>query len=196
MATGWRAALVVVVALVAGAIGATGAYAFHWHVIQPSDAELLATAPDLTLPGFVVDWGPGVSGKWAPSLDRGYVRMGVSSDGDVALETIAADLQETGWAVHTLEKGKVIDDLYADKGAVRLAVTRRVDQSGPTNPAIKRKDRTIVEFMVDRGDQSPSLTTTVRLGALLAASVGGALTVWLPRRLTASRAPTSALTWF
>lgn len=184
MAAGWRAALVVLVALVAGAVGATGAYAFHWHVIQPSDAEILATAPELTPPGFVVDWGPDVSGKWAPSLDRGYVRMGVSSDDQVTIETIAADLLERGWATDRLDPGEHLDFLDATKDDLWLHVTRTTGQGGVGGQVAKRENGTSAEFTLQRGTQSPSLTTTVRLGALLAAGAGSVITVWLTRRRT------------
>lgn len=181
-AAGWRAVLVVLVALVAGAIGASGAYAFHWQVIQPSDTELLAVAPELTPPGFVVDWGPDVSGKWAPSLDRGYVEMDVSSDDLVTIETIAADLVGAGWVTHPVSTGNHIDQLSATKDGLWLNVSRSTGRGGIGSKPTKSEEGTSVEFTVERDTQTPSLTTTVWLGTLLAAGLGGAISIWLTRR--------------
>ena len=53
---------------------------------------------------------------------------------------------------------------------------------GIGSKATKDEVGTSVEFTVERDTPTPSLTTTVWLGTLLAAGLGGAISNWLTRR--------------
>lgn len=179
-----RAALVVVGALVAGVVGAIGATVLHWHVIEPSDAELLSATVEPTPPGFAVDWGPTVSGKWAPSFDRGHVRLGMSSDDDVTIDAVRDDLVATGWESNEPERGRTIDTLFASKDGLLLVVNRFVNQNEDAAEAAMDESATKIEMTLQRGSPTPSLALTIAIGTTLAFGAGVAITLRLTRRRT------------
>lgn len=179
-----RAALVAMIALVAGVAGAAGGFAFHWYVIEPSDAEIIATTLELAPAGFVVNWGPSVSGAWAPELDRGYASMGTSSDTDVAVETVVDDLVAKGWTPLSLERGEGIDIADAGKGRLWVSARRTTGPDSALGQVAENDTKTTVEYMVGRKPNSRTLAPTVALGTTLTIAASVALTLRLTRRRT------------
>lgn len=172
------------VALVAGIAGAIGAAAFHWHVIQPTDAEMKSAISEAVPAGFVVDWGPGVSGKWGLEFDRGQARMGVSSDDKVSIETVAADLEGRGWDTTIQKDTKVIHSLTGLKDHQWLNVTVQYNRASITGPVDEDEHGTLGELALRRGSPVPSAGATIALGMTLAIAASVALTLRLTRRRT------------
>lgn len=181
METVRRAMLVALIALVAGVAGAIGAATFHWYVIQPSDGELKSSISESVPTGFVVDWGPGM---WGSSFERGYPRMGVSSDDKVSIETVAADLQERGWTTYVDKDERAFSSLTAYKDHLWLDVTVWYNRASITGPVDEDEHGTRVELALVRGAQTPSEGAIVTLGFTLAIAASVTLTLRLTRRRT------------
>lgn len=177
-----RAALVAMIALVAGVAGAVGGFAFHWYVIEPSDEEIIATTLGLAPAGFVVDWGPTVSGAWAPALERGYARMGASSDTDVAVETVVDDLVAKGWTPLGIERGEGIDIADAGKDRLGVSVRRTTGQDSALGQVAENDTKTVLVYTVGRKSNSRTLAPTVVLGTMLTIAASVVLTLRLTRR--------------
>lgn len=165
-----RAAICVLLAVLLGAVGATAAYAFHWYVVQPSDDELLAQARQIELPGLVTDRDPAVSGKWAPSFDRGSVVLDATADATVDGAVVRTALEAQGWEGVEVQTGVQSQTVTASRGAVDVAVRAWSPDAGVVDVT--------VELM--RGDSVPSLTVSVLLGAGLGVVAGA----WIGARAT------------
>lgn len=76
-----RGAFRVLLAVALAGAGALFGAGLHWWVVQPTDAELIATAREVDLPGFAGADRPRVTGAWAPSFTRGIVHRDAVSTG-------------------------------------------------------------------------------------------------------------------
>jgi len=165
-----RAALVTLLALALAGVGAAGAAALHWYVVQPSDDDLRAVAAGMTPDGFRDLDEPGVSGAWPVGFERGELHWDAVSDDQVTVDDVAAGMDAAGWTVDVDRGREAID---ASRGPYVAGVNLGTADGGGTSASIS----------VGRGETEPSLTLTVALGAALGAVVG----VLLGRRLTAPR---------
>ena len=165
-----RAALSVLFAVLLAAVGAAAAYAFHWYVVQPSDGELLAQARQIELPGLVTDGDPAVSGKWAPSFDRGSVVFDATADATVDGAVVRTALEAQGWEGVEVQTGAMSQTVTAARGAIDL------------DARVWPPDAGVVDVTVElmRGDSVPSLSVTVLLGACLGVVAGA----WIGARAT------------
>lgn len=173
-----RPVLVAVAALVAGVLGAIGVAIFSWYVVEPSDAEMLATASGLTPAGFVVGGEPGVMGKWAPSSDRGYVRMSASTEEVVTITAVREGLLALGWDAGEVTYGYAFDEVGASAEGLYASFTLR-DAEVPFD-GVPNEVGTRIELALYRGTSTAPLAATT-LAMILAAGAGISLTLRLTR---------------
>lgn len=152
-----RTALTVLLAVAFSAVGALAGAGLHWFVVQPSDDELLAVAREVDLAGVVPSSGPVVTGRWAPSFDRGLVVA--EGRAEVNAPEVAADLEADGWTVDEVAERGAAQTVSASRGGVDIDVHLRGGEA---------------TVRLTRGDVVPSLAVAVLLGAVVGA-VGGAL---------------------
>ncbi len=157
-----RVAVGVLFSVLLAAVAAVGAYAFHWYVVQPSDDELVAHARQIELAGLVADGEPVVSGKWAPSFDRGSVVVDATADPTVDGAVVRTALEAQGWEDAEVQTGARSQIVTASRGGVDLAIRVWSPEGGVVD----------VTAEVTRGDSSPSLAVTVLLGAGLGVVAG------------------------
>ncbi len=160
-----RAARCILVAVLLAGAGAVGGLALHWYVVQPTDAELIAMARGIDIDGLVTSGEPVVSGRWAPSFDRGGVLVGAASGAEVSGAGVAATLEAQGWEVHDVSVRTSSQTVHASRGGVDVDVHMREGEAAATEATV----------WLSRGDGAPSLTTTVVLGAVVGALGGLAL---------------------
>ena len=172
MSRGARVALVVVLALCGAALGAIGATVLHWNVVQPSDDDLRSAARGVSLSGFTTRDSMAVSGAWAPSFDRGVVHWDAVTDRAVTVDDLAAELRAEGW---TVDAGQDPD------GSGTLHGVRQPYYLGITLLPAKDVGAT-VSVVVGRGQITPSLATSMRLGIAAGGAIGACVGVVLVRR--------------
>jgi len=172
MSRGARVALVVVLALCCAVLGAIGAAALHWNVVQPSDDELRSAARGVSLSGFV-DRGPRViSGAWAPEFARGEVHWDAVTDRVVTVDDLAAELRTEGWAVDADPDPDGSGTLDGVRQPYFLGITLL-----PGNDV-----GSMASVYVSRGQVTPSLATTVWLGIAAGGAIGVCVGLVLARR--------------
>ncbi|WP_155855237.1 hypothetical protein [Actinotalea ferrariae] len=165
------AVLRVLLALVLAGAGALLGAAVHWWVVQPSDAELVATARTVGLPGFAGQDQPQVTGAWAPSSARGVVHWDTTSPTPLspAGTAVVAALEEQGWTV--TESGRTWDVVATRPGRV-LTVHLRTAPDGGTHASVS----------LERGPTTASLRALVVGGAATGGVVAAALAAAHARR--------------
>lgn len=161
-----RVLLASVLALLFAGLGALAGTAVHWKVIQPSDAELLAAAREVTPSGFSATDMLGVSGQWAPSFDRGSVHWDAHSEEAFDSEAVdpAAALTSDGWQVEEVVRTGTMVEVDASRSGMLVSIRVR---SAPD-------DGIEASISLTRSGQAPGLSLVVAAGALLGA-VGGAV---------------------
>ncbi len=165
-----RVAFGVLFSVLLAAVGAVGAYALHWYVVQPSDDELVAHARQIELPGLVPDGDPGVSGKWAPSFDRGSVVLDATADPTVDGAVVRTALEAQGWEDAEVQTGARSQIVTGSRGAVDVAIRVWSPDEGVVDVTVE----------VSRGDGVPSLSVTI----LLVAGLGVVAGAWIGARAT------------
>ncbi|MDM8084505.1 hypothetical protein QUV83_07005 [Cellulomonas cellasea] len=115
-----------------------------------------------------------ITGKWAPSLDRGRVMWDAESDGAHSGADVMAELEAEGWTVDRVAERGAADLVSASRDGAELDVRLRASDGGGTEATVS----------LARGHAVPSLTTTIVLGAVAGVLVGVALglSVRRPRR--------------
>ncbi|MBO0898743.1 hypothetical protein J1G44_07110 [Cellulomonas sp. zg-ZUI199] len=174
-------AVVVLLALVLAGVGGVGGAVVHWFVVQPSDDELRAAAADLPLHGFRDVGGRGISGRWAPSFDRGSLHWDAVSESVVTTWDVADALRDEGWTVEDPGDGGVV---HGRRDRVVVDVRPWGLEDGGTTASIA----------VGRGDVPPSPGLTAALGAAVGALLGVLGGVLGGRALAARHGPGSS-TW-
>jgi len=159
---GARVALVVVLALCCAVLGAIGAAALHWNVVQPSDDELRSAAGGVPLDGFHDVGDRVISGAWAPELARGEVVWDAVVDRVVTVGDLAADLRADGWTVSIRTPWPDRGSIHGERGQFYVTVHLLPGDQGGTHASVS----------VGRGLVNPSLATTVWLGIAAGAAIG------------------------
>lgn len=189
----WRALIIVALALVLGSTGSVCGAVLRWRVIEPSDAELLAVAGEMTPSGFELTEVPVIDGRWAPSFDRGSVRWAVSSEDERTIATVRDDLRTAGWEIGDVEHGNAFDSVDASRDRMRVDLTLRSPDLGPDGRG-RDEGGTRVELTLQRGERDPTAQTVVLVGAALGLVAGTGVGVALtrPRRRRSAAAASSA----
>lgn len=174
MSTTRRVVLAAVVALLMAAVGAVGGFAVHWFVLSPTDDELRNEVAKVTPDGLTIVGEPTITGRWAPSLERGDLHWELAPD-PLPAAAVSSRLDEAGWDMEYIRPQGSSTYLGATKGPMHLTV--RFASPGDDGSAA-------ISFTLGRRDSPISSGTAVALGAGLAALMGGALGWFGPRRRT------------
>ncbi len=175
-----RAVVPVLLGLVGAGVGLLVGLAVHWYVVEPSDDELRVVAESLTPAGFTPGSEPVVSGKWAPSFERGVMHFDATALAPVTLGTVAEGLRADGWVVRgTVDPSQVKGEVVAERdGLVASVFVLRERTEGATMASVK----------LGRGPKRTAFGLTVASGALVGAGVAvGAVAV--RRRMLSDRCP-------
>lgn len=176
MSTFQRVVLAAVVALLMAGAGAVGGFALHWFVLSPSDDELRGEVAKVTPDGLTIVGVPTITGKWAPSLERGDLHWELAP-APLSAAAVSSHLDEAGWDVEYIRPEGSSTYLGATKGPMHL----RVRFASPEDDG-----SAAIGFTLRRRDYPISSGTVVALGSGLAALMGGAL-VWFGPRLRARK---------
>lgn len=166
MSTVRRVALSVLVAALMAGVGAVGGFVVHWYVLQPSDDELHDEVAEVTPEDLTIVSEPAITGRWAPSLERGWLHWEAVADGHLTAAAVARHMEGAGWEPEPPRQTRSVQHLVATKGSLYL--------SARLSPA-PDEEGTDVGFTITRRPYPISLGTSMVLGAGLGALVGGAL---------------------
>lgn len=159
-----RAVVPVLLGLVGAGLGLLAGLAVHWFVVEPSDDELREIAATLNPAGFTIVGEPAVSGKWAPSFERGVIHFDATSPEPFTLGEVADGLRAGGWAVRgTVAPSDVRGRVVADRDGLVAEVF--LLSSNPTERA------TMASVSLGRGPGGALFDVTVAAGTLVGAGV-------------------------